>query len=149
MNTDHVPQDNSPTYHGQRRMLYATDTAGRYRQVQSSGWEVEADATALALEEQRRQTLRAWEESRAGRAAPLEYYMLRQRMDVAGLSQATRLWKWRIRRHFRPATFAGLKNSVLMLYSKALGIPVEELSQTPAAPELDVRVQIESQRQVP
>jgi hypothetical protein len=146
MNAHQVPQDNSPTYCGQRRMLYATDSAGRYRQVQSTGWAVEADATTLALEEQRRQTRRAWEEARAGRASPMKYYMLRQRMDVAGLAQATRLWKWRVRRHFRPAIFAKLKDSVLTLYSNALGIPVGELRQTPDTPDVDVRVPSEPPR---
>ncbi len=140
MNAQQVPQDASPTYCGQQRLLYAIDAAGRYRPVLSNGWDAEADATLLALEEQRRHTRLAWERGRAGRTSPLEYYMLRQRMDLALLAQATRRWKWRIRRHMRPDVFARLDDSALAIYAKALGIPANDLRRVPEEPELDVRV---------
>jgi hypothetical protein len=140
MKTQQVPQDDSPTYCGLQRMLYATDAEGRYRRVLSTGWDAEADATALALEEQRCQTRLAWERARAGLSSPLEYYMVRQRMDVALLAQAARRWKWRVRRHLRPEVFARLADSSLAVYGEALGISAEELRRVPAEPELDVRV---------
>ena len=140
MKTQQVPQDDSPTYCGQHRMLYATDAEGHYRRVLSTGWDAETDATALALEEQRCQTRLAWERARAGLTSPLEYYMIRQRMDVALLAQAARRWKWRVRRHLRPEVFARLADSSLAVYGEALGIPADELRRVPAEPELDVRV---------
>ena len=144
MKTQQVPQDDSPTYYGQHRMLYATDAEGHYRRVLSTGWDAEPDATALALEEQRCQTRLAWERARTGLTSPLEYYMIRQRMDVALLAQAARRWKWRVRRHLRPEVFVRLADSSLDVYGEALGIPSDELRRVPAAPELDVRVTIHS-----
>ena len=142
MKTQQVPQDDSPTYCGLHRMLYATDAEGHYRCVLSNGWDAEADATALALEEQRCQTRLAWERARAGLTSPLEYYMIRQRMDVALLAQATRRWKWRVQRHLRAEAFARLDDSALTVYGEALGIPAVELRRVPDEPELDVRVNI-------
>ena len=54
MRADEVPQDNSSTYAGHKKLLYARDQHGTYTQVQSSGWDVEAAATqdAVALYEQ-------------------------------------------------------------------------------------------------
>ncbi len=138
MKTDHVPQDNSPTYYGHTRLLYATDAEGRYRQVQSTGWEAESDATMLALDDQRRQTRCAWEDARAGNISPLKYYMLRQRMDLASLAQAVGLWQWRVRRHFRPAAFDRLDSGMLNRYSEALGIPVADLCRVPDSAALDI-----------
>ncbi len=140
MKFQQVPQDHSPTYCGLHRLLYATDAEGRYQSVLSSGWEAEAEATAMALEEQRRQTRLAWERARAGLASPLEYYMIRQRMDVALLAQATRRWKWIVQRHLRSDAFARLDDSSLAVYGEALGIPAEELRQVPPEPALDVCV---------
>jgi hypothetical protein len=55
--------------------------------------------------------------------------MYRARMDVALLSQATGLWRWRVRRHFKPRVFARLPLSLRELYAGALGISVESLGK--------------------
>ena len=51
------------------------------------------------------------------------------RMDVALLSQATGLWRWRIRRHFRPEVFARLAPSLKRRYAEALDLSVEALEK--------------------
>jgi len=55
--------------------------------------------------------------------------MYRARMDLALLSQATGLWRWRVRRHFRPATFRRLPRALLQRYADALGMTPEALSR--------------------
>lgn len=126
MKEDEVPQDGEQ-YNGHRRLLYATNAQGDFVGVQSSGWEPETIATGGALAELERQQRDAWQRAQRGETSALEYYMLLRRMDVALLSQATGLFRWRIRRHFRPAVYARLNARLLARYSEALGIAVPVL----------------------
>ena len=144
MKTDQVPQDNSPTYYGQHRLLYATDEQGRYKPVLSTGWEVESEATVMAVDELRRLSLDAWQRAREGRSSPLEYYMHRQRMDLHFLAQATGIFQWRIRRHFNPRIFAKLRDGVLKKYADALGVTVSEIKTVPETPVLHVQIKSHS-----
>ena len=117
-----VPQDGIPTYDGRRKLFYAVDADGAYVTVRSSGWEAEAIATASALDEIERLKRDAWRRASAGTTSPLEYYMHCRRMDPALLALTTGFSRWRIRRHFKPAVYARLKDGVLLRYSEALGI---------------------------
>ena len=64
---------------------------------------------------------------RAGQASPLRCLMYRYRLDELGLSQATGLWQWRIRRHFRPDVYRRLPAKILSRYAEAFGLDVAEL----------------------
>jgi hypothetical protein len=127
MNEDEVPQDGIPTYGGRRKLFYAVDRDGAYVTVSSSGWSAEAIATGSALEEIERLKRDAWRRASAGATSPLEYYMHCRRMDLTLLAQTTGFSKWRIRRHFRPAVYARVKDGVLSRYSEALGIDAPTL----------------------
>ena len=65
----------------------------------------------------------------AGLTSPLEYHMYRVRMDVPLLAQASGIWQWRIRRHFRPDLFARLSPTLLATYADAMGMTVEQLKK--------------------
>ena len=60
METGAVPQDPSPTYEGQRKLLYAVDAKGDYTGVHSAGWEPETFATMTAVAELDRLRDEAW-----------------------------------------------------------------------------------------
>lgn len=122
-----MPQDNSHTYGGHRKLLYATDDSGEYVGVPSTGWEAETIATDSALDLLQQQQQIAWERAQRGETSPLEYYMVYRRMDLALLSQTSGLFRWRIRRHFRPAVYARLPDRVLARYSEALGLDLVTL----------------------
>ncbi len=122
-----VPQDNSHTYGGHRKLLYATDRDGNYVGVPSSGWDVEVIATDTALDLLAEQQRDAWHRAQRGETSPLEYYMVYRRMDVALLAQTSGIFRWRIRRHFRPELFRKLNDRLLVRYSEALGIDVKTL----------------------
>jgi hypothetical protein len=129
-----VPQDDSPTYGGLRKLLYAVDETGHYTGVPSSGWEAESFATELAVAELERLTLEAWQRASRGEASPLEYHMYRRRMDLDTLVGVTGFWRWRIRRHFRARGYANIPDRVLARYAEALGVTVAELRSLPASP---------------
>jgi hypothetical protein len=129
-----VPQDDSPTYGGLRKLLYAVDESGQYTGVPSSGWEAESFATELAVVELQRLTLEAWQRASRGEVSPLEYHMYRRRMDLDTLVRVSGLWRWRIRRHFRSRDCAGVSERAMARYAEALGITVAELRTLPASP---------------
>ncbi|MGD9842570.1 MAG: hypothetical protein AB7F79_13175 [Steroidobacteraceae bacterium] len=134
MEKDAVPQDTSPTYGGLRKLLYAVDESGKYTGVQSSGWEAESFSTELAVSEMNRRRDEAWQRATDGKTAALEYHMYRNRMDFDTLVMVSGLWRWRVRRHFKPAVYAQLSDKVLARYAEAMGVSIAELRQLPNQP---------------
>lgn len=122
-----VPQEGNSTLAGHRKAVYARGDDGRLHIVTSAGWEVEEIVTRQAVEDLERLADDARRRVLAGETSPLEYHMHRQRMDVPLLAQVSGLWQWRIRRHFRPAVFAGLSPAQLARYAEALGVSVDTL----------------------
>jgi hypothetical protein len=134
MEKQSVPQDVSPTYGGLRKLLYAVDESGKYTGVQSSGWEPESFSTQLAVAEINRQRDMAWQRARDGKTSALEYHMYRQRMDFDTLVMVSGIWRWRVRRHFKPNVYARLADKILLRYAEAIGVSVAELKQLPDQP---------------
>ena len=124
-----VPQEGNATLDGKRKAIYALADDGKLRIVPSRGWEVEETVTRQALAELERHAQAARERVASGQSSPLEYHMYRARMDLALLSQATGLWRWRVRRHLRPAIFARLPRALLQRYADALGMTPDSLSR--------------------
>jgi len=124
-----VPQEGNSTLGGHRKAMYARGTDGKLHIVQSAGWEVEEIVTKQAVDDLLRLTEEARQRVLAGQTSPLEYHMYRVRMDVPLLAQASGIWQWRIRRHFRPAVFAGLSASLLTTYADAMGMTVDQLKK--------------------
>ena len=125
MDATDVPQEGSTTYGGHLKAVYARANDGRLELVQSRGWEVEEIVTRQAVEAFEALAAAARERVRAGQSSPLEVHMYRARMDIALLAQTTGLWRWRVRRHMRPA--ARLSTALRARYAQALGIDPDQL----------------------
>ena len=124
-----VPQEGNVTLAGHRKAVYAVADDGRVRLVPSRGWEVEEIVTRQAVQDLERLAREARERALQGLTSPLEVHMYRARMDLALLSQTTGLWRWRIRRHFRPDVFARLSPALRQRYADALGLSLEALGR--------------------
>jgi hypothetical protein len=124
-----VPQEGNATLAGHRKGVYAIADDGKLRLVPSRGWEVEEIVTRQAVEDLERRAAQARARALAGESSPLEYHMYRARMDVELLSQVTGVWRWRVRRHLRPAGFARLPRALKLRYAEALGISSEALDR--------------------
>jgi hypothetical protein len=122
-----VPQEGNRTLAGHRKAVYAVAEDGRLRLVSTPGWEVEEIVTRQAVEDLERRAREARERVVSGQSSPLEYHMYRARMDVDLLSQTSGVWRWRVRRHLKPAAFARLPLALKSRYADALGISVEAL----------------------
>lgn len=131
MREDEVPQDENMTYHGEKRALYATNSKGEYEVVASSGWAVEEEATKQAVAELERLADEAYDACLEGRVSPLEFHMYDKRLDLLSLSQATGLFQWRIKRHFKVSIFKKLSEKMLFRYAEVMGITTAELQQLP------------------
>jgi hypothetical protein len=124
-----VPQERNAALAGYRKAVYAVADDGKLRLVPSRGWEVEEIVTLQAVEDLERHAREARARVLSGATSPLEYHMYRARMDPALLSQTTGLWRWRVRRHFKPKVFARLPLALKRRYADAFGISVEALEK--------------------
>ncbi|MDR2207585.1 MAG: hypothetical protein LBE22_01215 [Azoarcus sp.] len=122
-----VPQENSATYGGHLKAVYARSGDGRLGLTQTCGWEAEETVTRQAVQMFEDLAAAALERARAGQSSPLEIHMYRARMDIALLAQASGFWRWQVRRHIRPAVFARLSKAHRARYAQALGIDPDQL----------------------
>ena len=132
MKSEKVPQQDISTYAGNKKAMYATDDNGEYTVIASSGWSVEEAVTTQALQELERLADEALESVRNGRCSPLYFHMYNRRMDLPTLAQSTGIFKWRIKRHFKPQIFKKLSPKILGRYCDALGLNTETLCSIPA-----------------
>ena len=124
-----VPQEGSGSLGGHRKAVYAVGEDGKLRLVPSRAGEAEEIVTRQAVEDMERRAQAARARVLAGETSPLEYHMYRARMDLALLSQATGLWRWRVRRHLRPQVFKRLSAALRQRYAETLGISPEALDK--------------------
>lgn len=120
MDINHIPQDDSKIFRGQKKVVYATAN-GRYQTATSSGWQTEEFATQQAVDELDQQAEAALQAVKNGEKSPIYYLMYKNRYDLPTLAQATGFWQWQIKRHFRPEVFARLSERKLRVYAGVFG----------------------------
>jgi len=64
---------------------------------------------------------------KAGKSSPIVYFMEASKMDLGILASYVGMWQWRVKRHFKPAVFAGLSNKTLQKYADAFDIGIDQL----------------------
>ena len=135
MKIDDVPQDEGSHYGDMLRVTYAVGEDGRYQSVQTKGWRGEIDATDVAVGLADRRIQATWRRVRAGDLSPLAYHMEMARMSPTLLAADMGIWRWRVKRHLRPAVFALLSPVMLARYAEAMGIDLQTLRSVPDQPE--------------
>ena len=131
MKANEVPQDDNSIYRGQKRAVYATSANGTYDVVASSGWDVEEEATQQAVAELQRLADEAYAAAVEGKSSPLAFHMYDKRLDLLSLSQATGLFQWRIKRHFRVDVYKKLSDKMLLRYADVMGLTLQEIKTVP------------------
>ena len=128
MKQEEVPQDKSNlSKHNVRELCYATDANGEYTTVLSEGWEPKTIALANSIQDIEERIALAKKDVQSGKISSLVYFMESNRMDLAILSSYVGMWKWRVKRHFKPNVFDKLSNKVLAKYAEVFEITPEEL----------------------
>jgi hypothetical protein len=130
MKKENVPQDDNKTYSGySTKVVYALDDTGGYTKVKTTGWEAEEVVLRDVVDDFQHQAEAARKRVLAGQTSPIEYYMHKKFLDLAGLASGMGLAKWRVRRHFKPSVFKKLPTSMLQRYADLFDIELEMLTR--------------------
>lgn len=128
MKKSDVPQDKSNIgTTNQKELCYAVDENGNYTTALSSGWEPKTIALDNSMEDIKERAEEARQQFLAGQASPIPYFMEINKMDTGILASYVGMWKWTVKRHFKPKVFAGLGDKVLAKYADAFSISTDDL----------------------
>jgi len=128
MKTSEVPQDAIKTLHGMKKALYAVDEKGEYTRTTTGGWESEEIVLTQVIDDFEAKADEAAARVRRGETSPIEYFMNKKWMDPPTLAQAMGLYRWQVRRHFKPGVFKRLDRRTLAEYARLFGVSVERLT---------------------
>ncbi|MCA4791319.1 hypothetical protein HX045_02390 [Myroides odoratimimus] len=128
MKESDVPQDKSSLKENDiKELCYAVNDDGEYVTALSSGWETKTIVQEATLSQIEERVNEARQQVIDGVYSPIVYYMEVNRMDMQTLCAYVSMWKWRVKRHFKPTVFNKLSNTILQKYADAFGITVAEL----------------------
>lgn len=130
MEKENVPQhDSNLSKKDLKELVYATDENGNYTTELSTGWEPKAIALSNSIDEINERAQEAKRKVELGEVSPICYYMEINKMDIGILSGYVEMWKWRVKRHFKPSNFEKLSTKILQKYADTFGISIAELKQ--------------------
>jgi hypothetical protein len=128
MKKSDVPQDDSNLASANSRELcYAVDEDGSYVTEHTTGWDPKTIALSNAMEEIKERIAIAKEKVLANETSPIEYYMEVHKMDLSVLASYVGMWKWRVKRHFKPSVFKKLSAKTLQKYADIFDITIDQL----------------------
>ena len=128
MKKEEVPQDQSNLSKSSiKELIYATDENGNYTTALSSGWEPKTIALSNSIDEINERIAFAKQQVANGEVSPIAYFMEWNKMDIGILSSYVGMWKWRVKRHFKPNVFNSLNDKTLQKYADAFAISITEL----------------------
>lgn len=128
MKKNEVPQDKSNLESANfKELCYAVDENGEYTTVNSTGWDPKTIALDNAIEEINARVADAKKRVDNNQTSPIEYYMELHKMDINILASYVGIWKWRVKRHFKPSVFKKLSERTLQKYADVFEISVEQL----------------------
>ena len=129
MKKKEIPQDESNLSKSNvKELCYATDENGNYTTGLSTGWEPKTIALENSINAINERIEEAKQDIKSGKASPIVYFMELHRMDWITLADYVGMWKWRVKRHAKPAVFKKLNKKILQKYADTFQISVEELT---------------------
>ena len=127
MKAEEVPQDKSHLESASREVCYAVNDDGEYTTTLSTGWDAKTIALDNTLKEIEERILHAKQKVLEHKTSPIEYYMELAKMDPTILASYVGIWKWRVKRHFKPSIFKKLSPKILQKYADVFEISIQEL----------------------
>jgi hypothetical protein len=131
MKISEVPQDDIKTMHGERKAVYAVDDHGCYAKTTTKGWKAEEIVLNQVIDDFEEKAREAAFRVRNNETSPIEYFMHRNWMDSLTLAQAMGLYRWQVKRHFRPDNFKKLGDKILTEYARLFRVSVDALKNFP------------------
>ncbi len=128
MQKNDVPQDNSSLKSKNfKELCYAVNEDGEYVTAKSSGWDPKTIALNNAIEDINERVAAAKIKVLANEVSPLVYYMELHKMDLGILASYVSMWKWRVKRHFKPNVFQKLSLKTLQKYADTFDVSIDQL----------------------
>lgn len=128
MKKSEVPQDKSNLESASfKELCYAVDENGEYTTAQSTGWTPKTIALDNAIEDINERVEEAKKRVFDNKTSPIEYYMELHKMDLGILASYVGIWKWRVKRHFKPNVFKKLSKKTLQKYADVFEVSITEL----------------------
>lgn len=128
MKKSEVPQDKSNLESANfRELCYAVDENGEYTTEHTSGWDPKTIALNNAIEEINERIADAKQRALDNKTSPIEYYMEVHKMDLSVLASYVGMWRWRVKRHFKPKVFKKLGKKTMQKYADVFEISINEL----------------------
>ncbi|MBA4423110.1 MAG: hypothetical protein C0390_08410 [Syntrophus sp. (in: bacteria)] len=131
MKISDVPQDEIKTLQGVKKALYAVDDQGNYTRATTSGWEAEEIVLHQIIDDFEEKARQAASRIRNNETSPIEYFMYKKWMDPLTLAQVMGLYRWQVKRHFKPGVFKKLGDKILTEYARIFGVSVDALKNFP------------------
>lgn len=123
MKDNEVPQDKSSF----TDLCYAVDKEGNYITKRSSGWKPKKIVLDRSLDMIDERVKDIKQKVLNNEVSPILYYMELNRMDLSVLAAYFGKWKWRVKKHFKPANFNKLSAKSLKKYADIFNISIDEL----------------------
>jgi len=128
MKKSEVPQDKSNLESANfKELCYAVDENGKYTTAHTSGWDPKTIALDNAIAEINERIADAKSRVNNNLTSPIEYYMELHKMDLTILASYVGIWKWRVKRHFKPKVFNKLSQKILKKYADVFEISLDQL----------------------
>jgi len=131
MKISEVPQDNIKTLSGLKKAVYAIDNEGCYTKTTTGGWEAEEVVLSQVISDFDEKAEETASRIRINETSPIEYFMYKNWMDAPTLAQAMGLYRWQVKRHFKPSVFRKLDDRTLAGYAALFRISVDALKNFP------------------
>jgi AraC-like DNA-binding protein len=113
--------------HGEKKAVYAVDDHGRYAKTTTRGWEAEEIVLSQVIGDFEEKACEAALRVRNNETSPIEYFMYKNWLDSLTLAQAMGLYRWQVKRHFKPHVFKKLDGKTLSEYARIFRISPAEL----------------------
>jgi hypothetical protein len=127
MKISEVPQDDIKTLHGEKKAVYAVDDKGHYTKTTTRGWKAEEIVLDQVIGDFKEKAEEALFRVRHNETSPIEYFMYKNWMDPLTLAQAMGLYRWQVKRHFKPGVFKKLDDKILVEYARLFRVSVDDL----------------------
>ena len=127
MKLSEVPKDDANVMEGKTSFIqYAVDKDGKYVQEKSPGFQPQNIALEQAWDEANERISDALQEVIENKKSPIYYFMHRELMDEKILSEYMDMFKWRMKRHFKPKVFKKLESDTIQKYMEIFKLESED-----------------------
>jgi hypothetical protein len=127
MKKEDIPQDDGALNKLTKEVCYVVDESGKYVTGLSTGWDVKSEALNVAWDDIEGKIAAARKKVQDGEASPVLFFMEYRLMDLAVVAAYTGFWKWRIKKHMKPAVFSKLSDTILKKYAEAFNVSIGDL----------------------